>query len=334
MKFKLTTTSIVKQQADCIMIGVFEKAELTSAAKQLDKLSQHYLEKLLKKGDFEGKTGETLLLHQVPHIHASRVLLVGCGKKEALTAMNYRKLIACGIRALMTTKITDVSFFLTELDVQQHDLSWKVKQAALVTANTLYRFDRFKSEKIPALSLQALAIDLPDAKKLQTAEKALKQAVSIIDGMELTKNLANLPSNICTPSYLATQAKALAKQYKAISVKILEEKDMRKLGMGAFLAVTQGSAEDAKLVCLEYKGTSKKEAKEAPIALVGKGITFDTGGLSLKPADSMVGMKYDMCGTATVLGTLKAAAELKLPIHLVGILAIAENMPSGTAVKP
>jgi leucyl aminopeptidase len=159
----------------------------------------------------------------------------------------------------------------------------------------------------------------------------LQQGLVIADAVTFTKNLANLPSNICTPTFLADQAKELGKKYKAISVNVLEEKDMKKLGMGAILAVSQGSAEDAKFICLQYKGAGKSKA---PIALVGKGVTFDTGGNSLKSPDSMVGMKYDMCGAASVLGTIKAAAELKLPINVVGVIPAVENMPGGTAYKP
>jgi len=194
----------------------------------------------------------------------------------------------------------------------------------------LYRFDEYRSSKDPAHTLKDLSIYLDDAKQKKACDEALAQGVAISNGMNLTKNLANQPSNICTPSYLAQQAKELAKAYRSLSIKVLEEKDMKKLGMGALLAVSQGSAEDAKLICIEYKGAGK----QAPVALVGKGITFDTGGNSLKSPDSMVGMKYDMCGAATVLGTLRAVAELKLPVNVVGVIPAVENMPGGTAYKP
>lgn len=330
MKFDLVTNNILKEKSDCIIVGLFENAELTPAAQILNKASQGQLKKLIKLAEFEGNIGNTLFLYEVPHIKTPALLLVGCGKNNPQTARDYRRIIASSIKALTTTKITKALTCLTELEVEKQPLPWKVKQAAEVTVSNLYQFDQFKSKKRP-YSLKSMSLHVAEVKKLAPCQTALKQAISITDGMTLTKNLANLPSNICTPTYLAEQAKALAKQYKSISVKVLEEKDMKKLGMGAFLAVCKGSDQDAKLICLEYKGGSKKQA---PIALVGKGITFDTGGLSLKPADSMVGMKYDMCGAATVLGVFKSAAELKLPINLVGIMATAENMPSGTATKP
>jgi len=331
MKFNLDSTDVSKQQTDCIIIGLFEQSELTPAAKQVDKISKNYLAKLLKQGDFQGKMGQTLFLHSVPHLATPRVLLVGCGKKMVLKAREYRKIVMSSIKALSTVKIRHATSFLTELEVENHDLPWKVKQAAIITAEALYCFDQFKSNKEPKPALQKISLYASQNQQYRACEAALQQAICINDGVEFTKNLANLPSNICTPTYIATQAKKLGQQYKHLTVKILEENAMAKLGMGALLAVSKGSAQPAKLICLEYKGNTKKQA---PIALIGKGITFDTGGISLKSPDAMVGMKYDMCGAATVLGTIKAAAELKLPVHLVGIIAAVENMPGGTASKP
>lgn len=329
MKFKLDAVKISKQHADCIIVGIYEEATLSNAAKELDKMSQKYLQNLLKEGEFQGKSGQTLMLYSVPNTPFSRVLLVGCGKEVSLSLRDYRKLIAASTKALMQSKVTSVISTLTELNVLKNDLFGKIKHAALVMQESLYRFDQFKTKKEPACHLQEIRLAVPKLSK--SLDTALNQALCISKGVEYTKNLANTPSNICTPSYLANEAKKLAKQYKKISVKILEESDMKKLGMNAFLAVAKGSHEDAKLICLEYKGG---KTTKTPVALIGKGITFDTGGISLKPSDSMVGMKYDMCGAATVLGTLKSAAELKLPLHIVGILATAENMPSGHASKP
>jgi leucyl aminopeptidase len=331
MKFSLAATDIAQTSSDCLVVGLYEKSELTSAAKHLNKISHGYLDSFLKDGEFQGKIGQTLVLYHIPHITSSRVLLVGCGKKQALSARDYRRIIVSATKTLAASKATTSLFCLAELEVEKHDLPWKIKLATEIIHDTLYRFDHYKSQKEPAATVKEITLVIAKKTQLNACQKALKQALSIAEGMTLAKNLGNTPSNVCTPTYLADQAKKLAKEYKTISVKILEESDMKKLGMGAFLAVTQGSAQDAKLICLEYKGTAKKQA---PIALIGKGITFDTGGLSLKPADSMVGMKYDMCGAATVLGTLKAAAELHLPLHIVGIVAAAENMPSGTATRP
>ncbi len=330
MKFTLDSNDVSHQHTDCIIVGLFEEMALTPAAKQIDKISKNYLTNLLKQGDFQGKMGQTLFLHQVPQLNSPRVLLVGCGKQAALKACDYRKIIMCSVKALNTIKIKDAVTFLTELDVDQQDDAWKVKQTVAVSEEALYCFDQFKSKKEPKPTLREMTLSIPKI-QIKACETALHQAVCINDGVLYTKNLANVPSNICTPTYLAEQAKKLGQAYKNISVKILEEKAMATLGMNALLAVSKGSAQPAKLICVEYKGTTKKQA---PVALVGKGVTFDTGGISLKPADAMVGMKYDMCGAATVLGTIKAAAELKLPLHIVGIIAAVENMPGGSATKP
>jgi leucyl aminopeptidase len=329
MKFTLQSGSYESKAQDCLIVGIFENNALSQTAKKLDKLSNGAFSKLLKVSDIQGKSTQTLFVYNIPGIKAERILLVGCGKQAALTERDFRKLIMTSIKAISTSKAKRVISFLTELDVENRDTAWKIKQSVEVSRSALYSFDDYKSTKAPKPSLEEIALAIPENKQAKDYQKALTQAVATANGMEFTKNLANQPSNVCNPTYVASEAKKFAKAYKNITVKVLEEKDMAKLGMGAFLSVTKGSAQDAKLVCLEYKGSSK-----APLVLVGKGITFDTGGISLKPADAMVGMKYDMCGAATVLGVMKAVAELKLPIHLVGILALAENMPSGTASKP
>lgn len=331
MKFNLDTTDIAIVSTDCLMVGIYENAEFTTSAKQLNDISKKYITNLLQHDDFQGKIGQSLLLYHVPHLKVKKVLLVGCGKKEQHSPRDYRKIISCSIKALLSTKNKHIVSCLTEIEVENHDLPWKIKHAIETIADATYKFEHFKSNPGDHMVLEGISLHISKPLLSNACEKAVDQALSIASGIELTKNLANTPSNICTPTYLAKQAKKLAKEYKNISVKVLEESDMRKLGMNAFLSVTKGSAEDAKLICIEYKGSKKKQK---PVALVGKGITFDTGGISLKPADSMIGMKYDMCGAATVLGTIKAAAEMKLPGHIVGILATAENMPSGSASKP
>ncbi len=331
MKFTLQSVDLKKQHKFSLIIAVSEKGEFTASGKELDKALNGQITQLIKKGDFSGKSGHSLLLPQNSTQPYEHVLLMGCGKNITVNERDYKRLLTASLKSFSQTKATNLLCTLSELTVAEHNLPWNIKQAVETCADALYCFDTFKSEKPTSPTFKQISFSVTDKKLLAACEKALSQGVAISEGVSYTKNIANLPSNICTPTYIAQQAKLLAKEFPAISVKIIEEREMEKLGMGAFLSVTKGSAENAKLICLEYKGTSKKQA---PIALVGKGITFDTGGLSLKPADAMVGMKYDMCGAATVLGTLKAAATLKLPLHLVGLLATAENMPSGTASKP
>lgn len=330
MKFDLSTDSLDKAW-DCLIIGVYENNKLTPSAEKIDKKSQQFISKLLKKGEIQGKLGQTLVLHSIPNIAAERVLLVGCGTKNALKEGSFRKIVTSSIKAALNTKTIQAGLCLAELEVEGCDLAWKIKQMVELSSEAMYCFQDFKSKKDSPCSLNHFSILLPNASEKEKSKTALKQGIAIAEAVTYTKNIANLPSNICNPAYLAKQAQQLKKEYKNIKIKVLEEKEMAKLGMNALLAVAKGSEQDPKLICIEYKGTAKKQS---PVALIGKGITFDTGGISLKPADAMIGMKYDMCGAATVLGTIKAVAELQLPIHVVGIIASAENMPSGTATKP
>ncbi len=331
MKFSVKAIQQPKQQKSCLILGIYENGELTQTAKEIDKISHTYITKLIKQGAFDGKLGSSLPLYHLAHTPFEVILLVGLGKADKLTAANFRKAVIASVKAANAAKHPSAICYLTEANVKDQSLSWKVKQIVEASSDALYRFDLFKSQKEPVIKLNELIIHNPDPKQQKACELALKQGEAISDGVVLTKNLANLPSNVCTPTFIAEQAKDLAKSHSSLSIKVLEEKDMQKLGMGALLGVSQGSAEDAKLIALEYKGAAKNQA---PVAFIGKGVTFDTGGNSLKPADSMVGMKYDMCGAATVLGVMKAAAELKLPINIVGIIPAVENMPGGTAYKP
>jgi leucyl aminopeptidase len=331
MKFKLEVSHVLKKRMDCVVVGVHEDGFLTPGAQKIDKLTGNFIQALVKKGNFQGKTGQTLILHGVPKLADVRVLLVGCGKNAPQTVQHYRKIIFASIKAILPLNIQRLAFFLTQLEVEKNETEGKISHAIYSIYEALYRFDRFKTIKDIRAKLEEVILYVTETAATRQLEVTIKRTAAIAEAVYFTKDIANLPSNICTPSYLAETAKTLVKGNSKLSLRILEEKEMQKLGMNAFLAVAKGSMQDAKLICIEYKGASKKTA---PVVLVGKGITFDTGGISLKPADSMIGMKYDMCGAATVLGVLKAAAELNLPLNLVGILATAENMPSGTATKP
>lgn len=334
MKVSIDSAQPEKHRQDCLIVGIFEDGKLTATAKDLDNNSHGFITKLIKQGVFKGKLGQTLPIFNLTNTSYALVLLVGCGKEESVNAIAFRKIVLSALNAFKAYQFTKAVCYLTELAITnpKQTLAWKIKQITEATYEAFYRFDVFKSEKEPASLAQELIIHTTENSDQDTLKKALQQGKAIADGASFTKNLANTPSNICTPDFLSQQALELAKQYSNITVKVLDEDAMRKLGMGALLGVASGSSQDAKLICVEYKG--KAAAKARPVALVGKGITFDTGGNSLKPADCMVGMKYDMCGGATVLGTIKASAELKLPTHLVGIIAAAENMPGGTAYKP
>jgi leucyl aminopeptidase len=286
---------------------------------------------IVRRGDIEGKTGQTLLLHHVPNILCERVLLVGCGREREFDEGRYRQVVATAARTLNTTGSTDMTSYLTELEVKGRDTTWKIRQAVEVTEDSLYRFTQLKS-KADAVKrpLRKAVLAVPKRSNIPAGELAIQQGKAIAAGVTLAKDLGNLPGNICTPSYLADQGRDLAKHY-AINTRVLEEADMRELGMGALLSVARGSRQPPKLIVMEYRN-GKPEAP--PIALVGKGLTFDAGGISLKPAATMDEMKFDMCGAASVMGTMKAVAELELPINVVGVIPSSENLPDGNANKP
>jgi leucyl aminopeptidase len=331
VEFSIKSGSPEKQRSACVVLGVFEPRKLSLPAEVIDNAADGYLSDIIRRGDMEGKLGATLLLHNVPNALADRVLLVGLGKEKEFRDKEYRDAIAAATRTLNETGAFDGTMFLTELSVKKRDVAWRIRQAAMVALDTLYRFDQLKSKKEDVRRpLRKLAFAVAQRSELAPAEQALAQGQAIAEGISLAKELGNLPGNICTPSYLAEQAKTLAQRHK-LKIEVLERADMEKLGMGSLLSVANGSSQPPKFIVLQYRG-GKSDAK--PIVLVGKGITFDTGGISLKPAPEMDEMKFDMCGAASVLGTLKALAAMKLPLNVVGIIPSTENMPGGRATKP
>ena len=317
-------------KSDCIVVGVFEAQTLSGAAFAIDAATGGLLSRVVKAGDMDGKAGATLFLPEVSGIGASRVLLVGLGKQDAFGQKAYGEAVKAAWRAILGTKIAQVTFALAQLPVKERSADWAVRTAIFALRGETYRFTQMKSkpESAPrALRRIVFSVDAGDEK---AAKLAAKQGVAIANGMDLTRDLGNLPANVCTPTYLGNAAKKLAKDWK-LKVEVLGERQIEALKMGAFLSVTKGSVEPPQFIVLQYQGGS---AKAAPVVLVGKGITFDTGGISLKPGEGMDEMKYDMCGAGSVLGTLRAVAEMGLKLNVVGIIPTCENMPSGNATKP
>lgn len=331
MDFGIKVGTPEKQRGACAVIGIFESRKMTESAKVLDKITQGYIKDLLTSGDMDGKVNTSLLLHNVPGIHFKRILLIGLGKEQEFKEKTFLGAINSIFSTLQKTAVTDVMLFLSDFPIKERANEWKISQTVIAAISSVYQFNQLKSkpENNPG-KLRRILLCIDNRSELIACEQAMQQGLAIAHGMNLTKDLGNLAPNICTPTYLATQAKNLAKTHK-LKASILEEKDMEKLGMGSFLAVARGSEQPAKLIVLEYHGLSKKED---PIVLVGKGVTFDTGGISLKPAAEMDEMKFDMSGAGSVLGTMLAVAEMKLPVNLVGIIPATENMPSGKATKP
>ncbi len=330
MEFTLSSGHPENQRSACLIVAVYEDMSLSPSAARIDQAGEGWLSTLLKRGDLQGKIGQTLLLQDPAGIAAERLLLVGAGKADEIDERAWRRLTGAAVKALARTRARTATSCLGELGVKDRDPAWKTHQMALTVADALYRFERLKSEKSPLPTLRKLSLDLAGGSR-KSAQAALREAQAIASGMNLTRDLANLPANICTPGYLASQARALQKKHNAIKTTVLDEAGMKKLGMGALLSVASGSRQPAKLITLEYKGGKKGDQ---PVVLVGKGVTFDSGGISIKPSAAMDEMKYDMCGAASVLGTLAAVAEMALPLNVVGIIPTTENLPDGQASKP
>lgn len=317
-------------KSDCIVLGIFEAQTLSGAALDIDTATKGLISRVVKAGDMDGKRGKTLFLHEVSGIGASRVLLVGLGKQDAFNQKAYNDAVTAAWRALLATKVVQVTFSLAQLPVDERSSDWGVRAAILALRNETYRFTQMKSKPEPAshtLKRVVFSVDPADEK---AAKVAVKQAVALANGMDLTRDLGNLPGNVCTPTYLGNTAKKIAKDW-GLKAEVLGLKQIQALKMGSFLSVARASVEPPQFIVLHYQGAA---AKAAPVVLVGKGITFDTGGISLKPGEGMDEMKYDMCGAGSVLGTIRAVAEMGLKINVVAIVPTCENMPGGNATKP
>ena len=331
MEFSIKHVQPGRTKSGCTVVGVFDARKLSAAAAQLDEAAGGHLAGIVRRGDMEGKSGTTLMLHDVPGVASERVLLVGLGAQNEFGAKQYREAIATSVRALNSTGAADAELHLSALDVNGRDAGWRAQQAVTIARETLYRFEHMKSRKDAAQPrLRKVTLAVSSKNDTRKAERGLNHGAALAQGMALTKDLGNLPPNVCTPAYLADQARDLAKKYK-MKVQVYERADMQKLGMGTLLAVAQGSAEPPKFIVLEHRGGPKDQK---PVVLVGKGITFDTGGISIKPSAEMDEMKFDMSGAGTVLGTLKAIGEMKLAINVVGLIPTTENMPGGRATRP
>ncbi len=331
MEFGFKYNAPENAHSACQILTVSQARKLSSSGLRVDKAGKGFLTSIVKSGDMEGKLGQTLLLPTVPGVAVQRILLVGCGKASDMNERNFKRVIDSIASALAACGARDAEFYPGDISLKGRDLAWKVRQAALLLSNSEYQFDQLKSRKSGRRkSLRKLNLNVArnDAGK---AKKATSEATAISAGMSITRDLGNLPANVCTPSYIARQARMLASGEKRLRVNVLDEADMKRLKMGSLLSVSAGSRQPAKLITLEYRGAA---AKEQPIALVGKGVTFDTGGISLKPGAAMDEMKFDMCGAASVIGTLKAVTQMQLPINVVGIIPTTENMPDGLASRP
>ncbi|NIG98145.1 MAG: leucyl aminopeptidase [Serratia symbiotica] len=334
MEFSVKSGSPEKQRSACIIVGVFEPRRLSPIVEQLDKISDGYISALLRRGELEGKVGQTLLLHHVPNILSERILLIGCGKERELNERQYKQVIQKTINTLNDTGSMEAVCFLTDLHVKGRNTYWNVRQAVETAKETLYTFDQLKSNKVKLRRpLRKMVFNVPTRRELTSGERAIQHGLAVASGIKAAKDLGNMPPNICNAGYLASQARQLADAFSThITTRVLGEKKMKELGMHAYLAVGAGSQNESFMSVMEYRGNPTLDAK--PIVLVGKGLTFDSGGISIKPAENMDEMKYDMCGAAAVYGVLRVVAELNLPLNVVGVLVGCENMPGARAYRP
>ena len=331
MEYFTTTSKSSRRAVDCVIVGAYERGKLGTGAQDVDDASKGEIRKRVKTGDISSAVGRCTILTNVPGIKADRVAVVGLGKSGKFSATEYKKAITAAAQAISQTKAKSVLNCLTLEPVADTDPYYLARHTAEAVGDVLYRFTQMKSgRKKKGSPLKSIGFAIAKRSDAAKAMLGAEHGEGIAAGVSLAKELGNLPANVCTPSYLARTAKKLATGNGKLTTKVLTEAEMKRLGMGSLLSVTAGSAEPAKLIVMHYKGAGI----EQPVVLVGKGVTFDTGGISLKPGPNMDEMKFDMCGAASVIGTIAAVAKMKLPINLNVVVPAVENMPSSTATKP
>jgi len=331
MEYQIKTGDALQLRSAALVVGLFSKRKLSDAAAVVDEASGGLLSRLVRKGDIEGDCGQLSVYYEVPGINADRVILLGLGNARDFGQTALRKALDPLARNLTAGGARDaiLDLPLGEANASPYDLG---RDIAVAIGTAIYRFDRLKSDpKPPPRPLKRVTLMAPDAKTARALRKGADHGQAIADGMNLARDLSNLPGNLCTPTYLADQARALGRRSSKLKVQILSENDMEKLGMGALLSVSKGSRQPAKLIVMNYRGG---KPKDKPVVLVGKGLTFDAGGISIKPAAEMDEMKFDMCGGASVIGALSACTGLDLPLNVVGLVPASENLPDGNANKP
>jgi leucyl aminopeptidase len=332
MQFEVWTKGVTTLAADCLVLGIFEEGELTEEAHSIDSAAGGRLKKLLSQGDFPGHAGETLLMSDVAGIAAARVLLTGLGPKKSFGRKSWRKAWSAAAGALARTRIASAAVAIDRPNAKDLDDYYFGRAVAEITGSALYRINDLKTAKRPKPPALERVLAGPVRKTgIEAAERGLGHGSAISAAVKVQRDLANLPANVCTPIYLAEQARALAKRQSSLRVQVLDEAAIRREKMGCLLAVAQGSHQPPRFIVLEHRGG---KGDKPSIVLVGKGVTFDTGGISLKDPPAMDEMKFDMSGAAAVIASMSLVAQLRLPLRVVGLVAAVENMPGGRAVKP
>jgi len=331
MDYYTSTGKVSRRATDCVIVGVYQGNKLSIGAADIDAASNGAIRRHLKSGNIAAGLGQCTVLTDVAGVRASRVAVVGLGKSGSFGVAHFRRAVAAAIQCISKSKTRDLLISLMLENVTDADAYYLARHSVQSIGDALYRFTQMKSgKKRPVMPLKKIGLSIAKRGDAAKATKGAEHADAIVTGMSLAKDLGNLPPNICTPSYLGRTAQRLAREHKNIQTRVLGEAEMKRLGMHSLLSVTAGAVEPAKLVIMQYKGAGR----DKPVVLVGKGVTFDSGGISLKPGPGMDEMKYDMCGAAGVIGTMATVAKLKLPINLTVVVPTVENMPSGTATRP
>ena len=331
MKYFTTTSKASRRAVDCVIVGVYNRGKLGVGATDIDAASKGHLRDLIKSGDVSGDPGRVAVLTHVPGVKAGRVAVVGLGKSGDLDAAAFRKAVAAATKAIANTKTKQILNCLTLEPVTDCDAYYVARHTVENINDALYRFDQMKSgRKKSVMPLNTIGFCIAKRGDAAKATRGAEHGEAISAGVSLAKDLGNLPANFCTPGYLGRVAKKLAAGNGKLTTRVLSEAEMKKLGMGSLLSVTAGATEPGKLIVMQYKGAGSNQ----PIVLVGKGVTFDTGGISLKPGAGMDEMKFDMCGAASVIGTMAAISKMKLPVNITVVVPAVENMPAGNATRP
>jgi leucyl aminopeptidase len=312
---------------DCLVL-IVDRSLSTDIAKAVDSASGGAITQIIDRGDFNGKIAESLYLPVISGLKAPRLLIIGKGDNADLKDSEFDKIITAAINAAASVGCKDISIMLDSISVTDRKAPWQLQRIAQLITTAGYRYTATVSKPKPALAIRRLTLQ---GANTDANRRAVHCGASIGKGINIACDLGDLPGNICTPNYLASEARALGRKFESVTISVLDEKKMAQLGMHSLLSVSAGSDQPARLIVMEYKGGKKSDK---PHVLVGKGVTFDTGGISLKAGSKMDEMKYDMCGAASVLGTLNAVANMDIKLNVIGIIAAAENMPSGSATKP
>lgn len=331
MKYFTTTSKASRRTVDCVIVGIYKRGKLGIGAADIDAATKGRIRALVKSGDISADQGRCTVLTDLDGVRSPRVAVAGLGKAGNLDAIGFRKAVAAATRALSNTKTRSILNDLTLEPVKDCNAYYLARHSAETIADVLYRFNQLKSgRKKAAMPLSSIGHSIAKRGDAKSSMRGAEHADAIAKGVAIAKDLGNLPANVCTPSYLARTAKKMASGNGKLTTQVLSEADMKRLGMGSLLSVTAGATEPGKLIIMKYKNGGSAR----PYVLVGKGVTFDTGGISLKPGANMDEMKYDMCGAASVIGTMAAIVRMKLPINVNVVVPAVENMPSGDATRP